>query len=114
MNEPLEDRLRRFSPDGSCLDRDALLFAAGKASARLLQEPAVDLRLKQSGAPRLKERLAKLTAGLPPADQRLQDLLIRRPFLVIHFNKFPADYSLSVDHVGRRVGPPFAVGIRMP
>ncbi|MBI1917696.1 MAG: c-type cytochrome [Planctomycetes bacterium] len=52
--------------------------AAGKASARLLQEPAVDVRLKQSGVSGLKERLAKLTAGLPPADQRMQDLLRRR------------------------------------
>src|SRR5262249_47686519 len=52
--------------------------AAGKASARLLQERAVDVRLQQLGIARLKERLAKLTAGLPPADQRLEDLLRRR------------------------------------
>src|SRR5262249_17800588 len=52
--------------------------AAGKASARLLQERGVDIRLQQSGVPRLAERLAKLTAGLPPADQRLQELLRRR------------------------------------
>jgi len=43
--------------------------------------------------------------------QRLQDLLIRRPFSVVDFDKFPADYSLSVDDISRRVGPPFAVGI---
>ena len=34
MSEPLAERLSRFTPDGSGLDRDALLFAAGRASAR--------------------------------------------------------------------------------
>jgi hypothetical protein len=34
MPESLEQRLSRFTPDGSGLDRDALLFAAGRASAR--------------------------------------------------------------------------------
>jgi hypothetical protein len=34
MSEPILERLSRFTPDGSGLDRDALLFAAGRASAR--------------------------------------------------------------------------------
>jgi hypothetical protein len=34
MSEPLAERLSRFTPDSSGLDRDALLFAAGRASAR--------------------------------------------------------------------------------
>jgi hypothetical protein len=34
MSEPLIERLGRFTPDSSGLDRDALLFAAGRASAR--------------------------------------------------------------------------------
>jgi hypothetical protein len=34
MSEPLAERLSAFTPDGSGLDRDGLLFAAGKASAR--------------------------------------------------------------------------------
>ena len=34
MPEPLAERLSAFTPDGSGLDRDGLLFAAGKASAR--------------------------------------------------------------------------------
>lgn len=34
MPEPLAERLSRFTPDGGGLDRDALLFAAGRASAR--------------------------------------------------------------------------------
>ncbi len=34
MSEPLAERLSRFSPDASGLNRDALLFAAGRASVR--------------------------------------------------------------------------------
>jgi hypothetical protein len=34
MSEPFLERLSRFTPDSRGLDRDALLFAAGRASAR--------------------------------------------------------------------------------
>ncbi len=34
MSEPFLERLSRFTPDAGSLDRDALLFAAGRASAR--------------------------------------------------------------------------------
>jgi hypothetical protein len=34
MSEPFLERLSRFTPDTGGLDRDALLFAAGRASAR--------------------------------------------------------------------------------
>jgi hypothetical protein len=34
-DDPLIKRLSQLTPDGSGLDRDALLFAAGRASARL-------------------------------------------------------------------------------
>jgi hypothetical protein len=34
MSEPLIDRLSRLTPDGTGLDRDALLFAAGRVSVR--------------------------------------------------------------------------------
>jgi hypothetical protein len=34
MREPIIERLSRFTPEGSGLDRDAILFAAGRASAR--------------------------------------------------------------------------------
>lgn len=59
---------------------EALLraVAAGKASARLLQEPAVVFRLAVVKTPMLKERLTKLTAGLPAADARLAQLLAAR------------------------------------
>jgi putative heme-binding domain-containing protein len=52
--------------------------AAGKASPRLLQERAVEVRLAEAKLPGLKERLAKLTTGLPPADARMQELLAGR------------------------------------
>jgi hypothetical protein len=34
MSEPFLERLSRFTPDSRGLDRDALLFAAGRTSAR--------------------------------------------------------------------------------
>src|SRR5258707_1230647 len=34
MSESFTERLSQFTPDGTGLDRDGLLFAAGKASAR--------------------------------------------------------------------------------
>lgn len=34
MSEPLAERLSRFTPEAGGLGRDALLFAAGRASAR--------------------------------------------------------------------------------
>jgi hypothetical protein len=34
MSEPFLERLSRFTPDASGLDRDSLLFEAGRASAR--------------------------------------------------------------------------------
>jgi putative heme-binding domain-containing protein len=51
---------------------------AGKASARLLQERGVEVRLATSGVSRLEERVKELTAGLPPTDQKLQELFNRR------------------------------------
>src|ERR1700722_1998797 len=34
MSEPLAERLKQFTPNGAALDRDALLFHAGRASVR--------------------------------------------------------------------------------
>ena len=50
----------------------------GKASARLLQEKAVESPLTANDLPGLKDRLAKLTKGLPPADQKVQELIVAR------------------------------------
>src|SRR5262249_55053111 len=50
----------------------------GKASARLLQERAVTVRLAAARVPNLRQRLAKLTTGLAPADAKLEKLLAAR------------------------------------
>jgi putative membrane-bound dehydrogenase-like protein len=65
---------------GSKKGAERLLEAvtAGKASARLLQERAVEVKLHASGLPDLKERLSRLTAGLPAADERLNELTQKR------------------------------------
>ena len=62
--------------DGAEAMLDAI--AAGKASARLLQEQPVAVALKQGNPPRLAERLKTLLAGLPPADQKLAALIDQR------------------------------------
>jgi putative heme-binding domain-containing protein len=64
------------SPSGA----EKLLEAVtvGKASARLLQERFVELRLAAAKLPDFKKRIAKLTEGLPPADQKMQELFRRR------------------------------------
>jgi putative heme-binding domain-containing protein len=55
------------------------LVGSGKASARLLQEPSVTLRLERTAKlPNLKARLEKLTAGLPAADAKLHQLIVDR------------------------------------
>src|SRR5262245_33264810 len=53
-------------------------IAAGKASARLLQDRAVEQKLRDARVPSLNTRLAKLTQGLPPADQKAQQLIASR------------------------------------
>ncbi len=65
---------------GSRQGSDKLLEAVekGKASARLLQNPAIDLRLRQAKIPRFDERLKTLTAGLPPANQQMLETISKR------------------------------------
>lgn len=61
------------SPPGAEMLLQAV--TAGKASARLLQEQVVQVRLDQTKLPNLRERIAKLTRGLPPAEQRFQEMI---------------------------------------
>ncbi len=51
---------------------------AGKASPRLLREKAVEVKLQQVNIPRWQDRVAKLTRGIPPADQKVQELIALR------------------------------------
>jgi putative heme-binding domain-containing protein len=50
----------------------------GKAPQRLLQEKAILERLRGSNAEDWQKRVADLTKNLPPADQRLADLIKKR------------------------------------
>ncbi len=59
---------------------DALFdtIAAGKAPARLLQDPPIVERMKPRLNARREERVGELTAGLPPADERIRKLISER------------------------------------
>ena len=63
-------------PTGARALLDAV--AAGKASARVLQEPRVAFLLALPKLADLKEQLDGLLKGLPPADNRIRDLLAER------------------------------------
>jgi putative heme-binding domain-containing protein len=52
--------------------------AAGKVSARILQNPFVHGRLMAARVPDAGQRIAELTQGLPPAEQRLQQTIEAR------------------------------------
>jgi putative heme-binding domain-containing protein len=52
--------------------------AAGKASPRLLLDPAIAGRLEQTKLPDLHDRVAKLTKGLPSADAQVAKLIESR------------------------------------
>lgn len=53
-------------------------IAAGKASPQLLTDKAVLVKLEASKLPGVKQRVEKLTAGLPPADAAIARLLRQR------------------------------------
>lgn len=59
------------NPEGARNLLDAI--QQGKASARLLLERPLEVKLKQRNLPELEARIATLTKGLPPADQLLQE-----------------------------------------
>ncbi len=56
-------------------DRLLKAIEAGKASPRLLQDKAIEIRLVSAKVANVKDRLQKLTQGLPPADARMQELI---------------------------------------
>jgi len=104
---------------------EALLaaVAAGKASARLLQDQRVAGPLVNAGAPDLPHRLAALLKGLPPADKALAELIgVRRSGYAAAgadpaagAKVFAAHCAAChrLDDVGGRVGPQLdGVGVR--
>jgi putative heme-binding domain-containing protein len=54
------------------------MIEQGKASARLLQERVVELRIADKKVAELQDRMAKLTKGLKPADEAVQELIAKR------------------------------------
>jgi putative heme-binding domain-containing protein len=96
---------------------------AGKASARLLQNPALKARLEGTHLPRLKERLEELTADLPPTGADMQNLLNRRRDAFLKTKKDAAqgaqDFTKhcanchQVGGQGAKIGPQLdGVGVR--
>jgi putative heme-binding domain-containing protein len=110
---------------GSSQGGDKLLeaVAAGKASARLLQDTAIATKLRQARVPDVDTRLATLTKGLPAADQRAQELVNQRR---AGFVKVKADAGAGlnvfkkhcaachqVKNEGSKIGPQLdGIGIR--
>ncbi len=97
--------------------------AAGKASARLLLEKPVELRLEQTRLPKLKERVAKLTEGLPAVDQKITEMIQRRrdgfgrakPDAALGAKVFEKSCAIchQIANKGAKVGPQLdGIGIR--
>jgi putative heme-binding domain-containing protein len=122
-------RLQTAIATGLAQNRDgaeALLVAvaAGKASARPLQERGVSVRLEASGVPDIKSRLETLLKDLPPADQRIQALIEKRRAGFAKFKDADRAKGASVfekncaschqlEGKGARVGPQLdGVGLR--
>lgn len=96
---------------------------AGKASARLLSEQGILTKLRSSTLPKLDERIAAVTKGLPTAEQRITDLMRLR-----HdgFGKVKSDADLgkavfvkhcavchTIANEGAKIGPQLdGIGIR--
>ena len=109
------------SPQGG--DRLLQAIEAGKASPRLLQDRAIELRLASAKIPNVKVRLKKLTQGLPPADQKTQDLITKKRDAFVSF-KGDADLGAKVfqkqcgnchqvANQGAKIGPQLdGIGVR--
>jgi putative heme-binding domain-containing protein len=66
------------------------LMETGKASPRLLQDRRITIGLESAGIQHVKERIDALLKGLPPADQKLRELMDRRR---ARFLKSPHDQA---------------------
>lgn len=73
------------TPQGG--DRLLQAIESGKASPRLLQDRAIEVRLQNQ-----KDRLKKLTAGLPAANEKIQELITKRRDA---FASFKSDAALG-------------------
>jgi len=98
-------------------------IAAGKASARLLQQRPITIGLENAEIPDLADRIAKLLDGLPPADQKLRELIDHRRNSFLAASKDPAAGAKAfethcgvchqIEGKGARVGPQLdGIGVR--
>jgi putative heme-binding domain-containing protein len=76
---------------GSQQGGDRLLAAieAGKASPRLLQDRAIELRLQSAKIANINNRLKKLTEGLPPTDQKAAEVIAKKRDAFVSFKADP-------------------------
>lgn len=98
-------------------------IAAGKASARLLQERPITIGLENAEIPDLADRIAGLLDGLPPADQKLQEMINERRESFLKASKdvkaggmaFESRCAMchTIDGNGEDVGPQLdGIGVR--
>ena len=114
--------LSKSKPGGESL---LAAVSAGKASPRLLQEPAIAESLGRQQIDNLDDQIAKLTAGLPSRDEQLRTLIEDR---LTRFEKTKPDHdrgkevytkNCAVCHKlageGAKVGPELdGIGVRGP
>jgi putative membrane-bound dehydrogenase-like protein len=123
---PLEQALA-LALAGTPEGLDALLdvMSAGKAPARLLQDPLVVERAKPRINPQREARIAELTSRLPPPDQRIRDLIAQRlakfsaggasPEKGAALFKTHCSACHKIGDVGQKVGPQLdGIGQRGP
>ncbi len=99
------------------------VIATGKASARLLQEPPVLVRLERARIANWPDRLKRLTEGLSPPDKQMQELLqsrhqafdASRPDVAAGARVFEKNCSIchQLANKGTKIGPALdGIGIR--
>lgn len=109
--------------DGASILIDAI--RSGKASARLLQTPAVALRLQQSGLPDAESIRTELTRDLPPAADAIDAVIARRFAAYAAGTRNPERGATTfakhcaachqIGGIGARVGPQLdGIGARGP
>ena len=85
------------------------LIVAGKASPLLLQDGQVVSRLKQCGVANIDARIKALTAGLQPADQRIQQAIGK---VAGHFGKAGGSADTGAELFGKHCAACHRLGQR--
>ena len=101
------------TPEG--VDSLLEIMSNGKAPPRLLQDPPVIERLKPRLTPERTARISDLTARLPPADQRIRELIVQRQAKYSSSGALPEKGAAlfkthcaachKIGEVGQKVGP---------